>query len=59
MSDTSLSDLAAVSNDPTVLNGRHPGRSLGPHRIASEAEVTTCERVAKAIIDNYAAKIVI
>jgi hypothetical protein len=57
--DPELSDLGRISNDPTVLNGRHPGRALGPHRIATEAEVATCERVARAIIETYAAKIVI
>jgi hypothetical protein len=59
LSDTDLSDLGRISNDPTVLNGRHPGESPGPHRIATKAEVNTCERVARAIIGNYAATIVI
>jgi len=54
-----LDALARISNNPYVLNGRHPGESPGPHRTASEAEVNTCERVARAIIDNYAAKIAI
>lgn len=58
LSDADLSDLGRISNDPTVLNGRHPGKSRGPHRTASEAEVSTCERVARAIIENYAAKVV-
>ena len=54
-----LDALARISNNPYVLNGRHPGESPGPHRTASEAEVNTCERVARAIIDNYAAKIAV
>jgi hypothetical protein len=57
--DADLSDLGRISNDPTMLNGRHPGRASGPHRIATEAEVATCERVARAIIENYAATVVI
>jgi hypothetical protein len=59
MSEAELNDLGHISNDPTVLNGRHPGKSPGPHRIASEAEVATCERVAKAIIEKYASQVVI
>ena len=57
--DADVSDLGRISNNPTVLNGRHPGAAPGPHRIATEAEVKTCERVAQAIIENYAAKIVV
>lgn len=59
ISKSDLSDLARISNDPAVLNGRHPGRIQGPHRIATQAEVNTCERVAMAIIEKHAAKIVI
>jgi hypothetical protein len=59
LSVTDLDALGNISNDPTVLNGRHPGASQGPHRIASALEVAICERVARAIIENYAAKIVI
>jgi hypothetical protein len=59
MVEKDLDELGRISNDPTVLNGRHPGKSLGPHRIATEAEVATCERVARAMIENYAAKIVV
>jgi hypothetical protein len=59
LSDADLSDLGRIGNDPTMLNGRHPGKAPGPHRIASEAEVATCERVAKAIIENYASKVVL
>ena len=58
MSYTDLSDLGRISNDPTVLNGRHPGRSPGPHRIATEVEVDACERVVKAIIEKYESRIV-
>lgn len=59
MSDADLSDLGRISNDPTVLNGRHPGRVQGPHRTATEHEVKTCERVARAIIEKQAAKVAI
>jgi hypothetical protein len=59
MTHGELDALAKITNDPNVLNGRHPGNSPGPHRIASEVEVNTCERVARAIIDNYAAKIAV
>jgi hypothetical protein len=59
LSIADLSNLGRISNDPTVLNGRHPGKATGPRRIATKAEVNTCERVARAIIENYAAKIVI
>ena len=59
IADIDLSDLGRISNDPTVLNGRHPGKTRGPHRIASEAEVNTCERVARTIIESHASKIVI
>ena len=59
ISQGDLSDLGHISNDPTVLNGRHPGNSPGPHRTASETEVRTCERVARAIIENYASKVVL
>lgn len=56
VSEADLSDLGRISNDPSVLNGRHPGRALGPHRVATESEVKTCERVARSIIENQAAK---
>src|ERR1700722_1393034 len=56
VSETDLNDLGRISNDPSVLNGRHPGRAQGPHRTATEAEVNTCERVARSIIENQAAK---
>jgi hypothetical protein len=59
MSEADLSELGRISNDPTVLNGRHPGRAPGPHRIASEREVRTCERVARMLIEKYAATITI
>lgn len=59
ISEADLSDLGRVTNDPKVLSGRHPGKSQGPHRTASEGEVATCERVARAIIQNYAAQIVL
>jgi hypothetical protein len=59
MKPADLDELGKISNDPNLLNGRHPGQSPGPHRTASGAEVNTCERVARAIIDNYAAKIAI
>jgi hypothetical protein len=59
ISDADLCDLGRISNDPTVLNGRHPGESLGPHRIATKVEVSTCERVACALIENQAAKVVV
>jgi hypothetical protein len=59
VSEADLRDLGRISNDPSVLNGRHPGRTRGPHRIATEAEVKTCERVARVLIDNQAAKTVI
>lgn len=54
-----LRKLGQISNDPTVLNGRHPGNSLGPHRTASEPEVNTCERVVREIIKKHASKIAI
>jgi hypothetical protein len=54
-----LNDLGRISNDPAVLNSRHPGESQGPHRVATESEVSTCKRVARSIIDNYASKIVL
>ncbi len=59
VSEADLRDLGRISNGPTVLNGRHPGRAQGPHRIASEAEVNDCERVARVLIENQAAKVVI
>ena len=59
ISDADLSDLGRITNDPTVLNGRHPGRTQGPHRIATESEVKTCERVARTMIENQASKLVI
>jgi hypothetical protein len=52
-----LNALGRISNDPTILHGRHLGRSQGPHRIATESEINTCKRVARAVIDSYAAKI--
>ncbi len=57
MTKSELDDLGRISNDPTVLNGRHPGKSPSPHRIATEGEVNTCERVARAVIANYAATV--
>jgi hypothetical protein len=54
-----VDNLGKISNNPTVLNSRHPGKAPGPHRIATEAEVETCERAAQAIIENYAKTIVI
>jgi hypothetical protein len=59
MSNTDLGDLGRISNDPTILHGRHVGKSPGPHRVATKSEVDTCERVARAIIDSYATKIAI
>jgi hypothetical protein len=59
MSYADLSDLGRISNDPAVLNGRHPGKSPGPHRIASEVEVDACERVVKSIIEKYESHIVL
>lgn len=59
MKEKDLDELARISNNPTVLNGRHPGKAQGPHRVATESEVSTCERVAKAIIENCASKIVV
>lgn len=58
MSNADLSDLGRISNDPTVLNGRHPGKSPGPHRIATKDEVGICERAVKAIIEKYESKII-
>jgi hypothetical protein len=52
-----LSELGRITNDPMVLSGRHPVRVQGPHRIASEVEISTCEHVARALIENQAAKI--
>jgi hypothetical protein len=51
--------LGDLTNDEELINGRHSGASPGPHRVATEGEVATCERVARAIIDSYAAKIVV
>jgi hypothetical protein len=59
VSEADLNDLGRISNDSAVLNGRHPGKSPGPHRIATEFERTTCERVARALIESQAAKTVI
>jgi hypothetical protein len=56
MADLALGDL---TNDSTLLNGRHPGRSSGPHRIAIESEGNTCGRITRTITENYAAKIVV
>ena len=58
MTKADLKDLARISNDPKVLNGRHPGIAQGPHRIATEAEVVKCESVARAIIENHASKVI-
>jgi hypothetical protein len=59
LKEADLKELGRISNDPTVLNARHPGRAQGPHRVASDAEVKTCERVARALIEHQAAKTVI
>lgn len=59
MSDADLRELGRISNDPAVLNGRHPGQAPGPHRIANATEVSTCERVARGIIEKYASKVVL
>jgi len=56
VSEADLHGLGRISNDPSVLNGRHPGRTQGPHRIATEAEVNNCERVARSIIKSQATK---
>ena len=58
ISYSGLSDLGRISNDPSVLNGRHPGKSPRPHRIATKDEVGICERVVKAIIEKYESKII-
>lgn len=52
-----LDSLGRIINNPTILSGRHPGKSQGPHRIATESEVNICERVARRVIDGYAAKV--
>jgi hypothetical protein len=57
MSAADLSELGRISNDPKVLNGRHPGRAQGPHRTATECEVKTCERVVRSMIENQRAKV--
>jgi hypothetical protein len=54
-----LAVLGDITNDIKLLNGRHPGASSGPHPRATEDQVATCERVARAIIESYAAKIVV
>jgi hypothetical protein len=54
-----LTDLGRISNDRTLINGRHPGESPGPHRIATEVEGSTCERIARTLIENYAAKVAV
>jgi len=59
MDANDLENLGEITNKVELLNGRHPGASQGPHRTATEAEIDTCERVARSIIQNYAAKIVI
>jgi len=59
MDANDLENLGEITNKVELLNGRHPGASQGPHRTATEVEVDTCERVARSIIENYAAKIVI
>jgi hypothetical protein len=58
MSAADLDALGDITNDIELLNGRHPGASSA-HRTATEAEVATCERVARAIIEKYAAKIIV
>lgn len=47
-----LNLLGDVTNDPELVNGRHPGLSQGRHRVASAVEVANCERIARAIIDK-------
>ena len=59
LKEADLKELGRITNDPTVLNGRHPGRAQGPHRVASDDEVKTCERVARALIEQQASKIII
>jgi hypothetical protein len=49
-----LDRLGSIANDENLTNGRHPGRSPGPHRRATPEEISTCERVADAIIDARA-----
>jgi len=49
MSEADLDDLGRISNHPAVLNGRHPGRTLGPHRVATESEANTCERLREPL----------
>jgi hypothetical protein len=45
-----LDQLGKIANDPTIVNGRHPGQYKGDYRVASPSEVELCERVADAII---------
>jgi hypothetical protein len=52
-----LEHLARISNDRTLLTGRHPGESQGPHRTPTESEASTCERVARLVIEQYASKL--
>jgi hypothetical protein len=59
MSEADLDRLGRISNNPTILTGRHPGKSQGPHRIAADSEVNICERVARTVIEGYAAKIAV
>lgn len=58
MNYADLGELGRISNDPTVRNGRHPGGTPGPHRIATEVEAEACERVVKAIIEKYESQVV-
>jgi hypothetical protein len=51
-----LDELGHITNDKRILNGRHPGQTPGPHSVASDSDVNTCERVARLIIERYAAK---
>jgi hypothetical protein len=52
-----LNKLARITNDDGILNGRHPGKTPGPHQVASEDEVNTCERIARLIIESYVSRI--
>jgi hypothetical protein len=54
-----LKQLRKISNDFSIANGRHPGRSSGPHRKASDSEVSMCETIARRLIEAYAKKVVI
>jgi len=59
MVEADITTLGGITNDETLLNGRHPGKSPGPHRIANEVEVANCERVARTIIEKYAETVII